>query len=80
MVPFGILVMIVIASVGLSYLFVPSNEQFRARLFKDRLGGDISELIEAGVFGDKASAHAQFQRMSVEQLTFISQISRLTPR
>lgn len=80
MVPFGILLVIVIASIGLSYLFVPSNEQFRARLFKDRLGGDISELIEAGVFGDKANAHAQFQRMSVEQLTFISQISRLTPR
>lgn len=80
MVPFGILLVIVVASIGLSYLFVPSNEQFRARLFKDRLGGDISELINAGVFGDKASAHAQFQRMSVEQLTFISQISRLTPR
>lgn len=80
MVPSGVLLVIVLASIGLSYLFVPSNEQFRARLFKDRLGGDISELIEAGVFGDKAGAQAQFQRMSVEQLTFISQISRLTPR
>ena len=71
---------VVAASIGASYLLVPDQEQLRTRLFKDQIGGDILALIDSGAFGDHAQARAEFARMSAEQLTFISQLSRLTPR
>ena len=70
---------IVASAIGLSFLMVPSQDELRQRLFRDSIASDIRDLIDAGIFGDKAIASVRFAELPAEQLAFISHISRLTP-
>ncbi len=76
----SVVLAIVASSIGASLWLVPNQEQMRERLFKDQISGEILSLIEAGTFGDKSNAHTLFAQMSAEQLAFVRQISRLSPR
>src|SRR5262249_40415138 len=75
------LALLVLAGIGLSYFFVPSQREMLDRIHRDELSAHVIPLLQQGAQDDAAARAAidYLNSLPAEKLVSLAHLAKLTP-